>query len=194
MPATPNFGLRYPALTDPPNGPAQIEDLADDVDAALVAVDARLDAIEGNYPRGIIAYAERNTVSPGASSSADVGALRIDNIPITSGRTYVICLGTHPNSTVLTDTFQGAVRGSTSGVATTSSPVLRNSQFFLPIGTPMPWRFTYRATVTGNLSILLCLSRFIGSGTCSYHADGVRNTEMWVESMGPTVADTGVDL
>lgn len=34
---TPNYALRYPELTDTPNGPAQVEALAEDVDVALLS-------------------------------------------------------------------------------------------------------------------------------------------------------------
>lgn len=35
MPTTPTYGFPYPSLTDPPNGPAQLESLADAVETAL---------------------------------------------------------------------------------------------------------------------------------------------------------------
>jgi hypothetical protein len=35
MPQTPDFNLPYPALTDPPDGPAQLQALAEAVEAAI---------------------------------------------------------------------------------------------------------------------------------------------------------------
>lgn len=35
MPTTPKYGLRYPAATDPPNGPLQFQQLATDVEGQL---------------------------------------------------------------------------------------------------------------------------------------------------------------
>jgi hypothetical protein len=40
MPTTPVYGLRYQALTDPPNGSSLSEMLAEDVEEELVRVDA----------------------------------------------------------------------------------------------------------------------------------------------------------
>lgn len=37
MPTTSNYALRYPALTDPPNGPTQIQALATDTDSTIKA-------------------------------------------------------------------------------------------------------------------------------------------------------------
>lgn len=42
MPTTANFGLRYPALTNAPDVPTDIKNLADDVDGALAAQDSGL--------------------------------------------------------------------------------------------------------------------------------------------------------
>jgi hypothetical protein len=42
VPATPTYGLPYPSLSDPPNGPAQIQALADEVEVELTRIDARV--------------------------------------------------------------------------------------------------------------------------------------------------------
>lgn len=39
MPATPTYGLAYPALTDPPDAPGQLQALAEGVEAELARVD-----------------------------------------------------------------------------------------------------------------------------------------------------------
>ncbi len=44
MPSTPTYGLPYPALSDPPNGPAQIQALAEEVETELTRIDATADA------------------------------------------------------------------------------------------------------------------------------------------------------
>lgn len=57
---TVNYALRYPELTDTPNGPAQVEALAEDTDAALLAVaaaDAALvNALRPNLTQTTLAY------------------------------------------------------------------------------------------------------------------------------------------
>src|SRR5688572_18584145 len=42
MPTTPTYGLPYPQLSDPPDGPAQFQALADEVEVELTRVDARI--------------------------------------------------------------------------------------------------------------------------------------------------------
>jgi hypothetical protein len=46
MPSTPTYGLPYPSLSDPPNGPAQFQALADEVEVELTRIDARVDNAE----------------------------------------------------------------------------------------------------------------------------------------------------
>lgn len=55
MPTTTVYNLRYPALSDAPDGPAQIQALADDVEAELIRVDADITALEtANVRHGVI--------------------------------------------------------------------------------------------------------------------------------------------
>lgn len=64
MDATPVYGFAFPEDTDAPDGPAQLEELALDVEAKLVAVDAAAALL----PRGA-----RARISVG--TSADIGAV-----------------------------------------------------------------------------------------------------------------------
>lgn len=55
MPSTTVYNLRYPALSDAPDGPAQIQALAEDVEAELVRVDADITALQtANIRHGVI--------------------------------------------------------------------------------------------------------------------------------------------
>lgn len=42
MPSTPTYGIPYPSLSDPPNGPAQMQALALEVETEITRVDARI--------------------------------------------------------------------------------------------------------------------------------------------------------
>lgn len=52
MPATTNFGIPYPVLTDPPNGPSQMQSLADAADAMGVTLRGEFNARAGGAYRG----------------------------------------------------------------------------------------------------------------------------------------------
>lgn len=143
--------------------------------------------------RGIAKYGMRPTTSTTSASSTAVGVLRVDSISVVSGRSYIINISCHPNSSVVTDSIRGEVRGSTAGAATTASAVLASGQFTTNFGVPVTFRFVYLAGSTATLSMLLCVARATGSGNCSLYADGTRNTELWIEDMG-VATDTGVDV
>src|SRR5690349_21528433 len=74
--------------------------------------------------KGIISYGRRDTSSSGSTSTTAVGVLRLDNISVVAGRSYIINVTCHPNSSVQTDNVRVEVRGTTSGTATTASSVL----------------------------------------------------------------------
>lgn len=50
MPTTPNYSLRFPTLGDTPNGPRDYQNLAEDADAALLAVQTLSDDFHANAP------------------------------------------------------------------------------------------------------------------------------------------------
>lgn len=52
MPATANFAIPYPTLTDPPNGPAQMQSLAEAADAMGVTLSTEANIRAGGVYRG----------------------------------------------------------------------------------------------------------------------------------------------
>lgn len=144
--------------------------------------------------KGIVAYASRATVSSN-STGADIAVMRL-NASIENGRMYRIHTGTiHPNSSVSTDVIRHTFRYSTSGNATASSAILPGGLSFTKFGTTAYMSTVYSATSTATLSIMLCVGRDTGgSGNCNLYADGNRLTEIYVEDLGLSISDTGVDF
>jgi hypothetical protein len=58
MPVTPIYGIPYPALSDPPNGPSQMQALALEVEVEL----ARIDAVDGTQNSNIAALQSATNV------------------------------------------------------------------------------------------------------------------------------------
>lgn len=58
MPVTPIYGIPYPALSDPPNGPSQMQALALEVETEL----ARIDAVDGTQNSNIAALQSATNV------------------------------------------------------------------------------------------------------------------------------------
>lgn len=198
MPFTPVYGIPYPALSDPPNGPSQLQALATEVETELARIDgliagnaSSITTLQNNRER-ILAWGRRTSSS--SSTTTTVGVIRLDGIALTGGRLYRVTYVTHPSSTVGTDTIRTEVRFTTNNTAaTTASPVMFNSQVY---DTPNAETHMtlYAPSVNETLSVLLCVTRFAGSGNVLAFADSDRGTDITVEDLGTSVGDTGVDI
>jgi hypothetical protein len=144
--------------------------------------------------RRVVAWGRRITASP-TTTTTTLGVLRLDNVPLKNGRSYTICTGTlHPTSSVTTDNMRLEIRYSTSGTATTASPVLPGALAFELFGNTAGLRTKYTPSADETASFLLCIARDTGSGNVQLYADGTRVTDMEVIDDGPALADTGVDI
>jgi hypothetical protein len=188
---TTNYGLRKPSGSDAVNPQIDIDNLADDTD---VVVYTQVHAIG----RGIVAWGNRTTDSTGTIS--EVGVLRIDNIAVTSGRSYRIWhSAVEYYSNIGNDTVYGRLRANFSGAATTSStivgPDIRVNQ--TATGTSFPesrvGQWLYNSATTGSLSLLLCVGRAQGTGTVKMAISGTQ-LDLVVEDIGPSAGDSGVDI
>lgn len=142
----------------------------------------------------LVGFGRRTTSSSTANSSTAVGVLRLE-APIISGNKYRVKTGViHPTSTVTTDTARCELRFSVSGNATTSSPVLPGALAFEAFGNTTSLDTVYTALATGTLSVALCVARESGSGNVSLFADGTRVTDVYIEDLGLSVANSGVNL
>lgn len=198
MGATITWALRYPELSDPPNGPTQIQNLATDCDTTFTAFDTRLDAVEPR-PRGLLARAHRDTEGP-ITTGAAVATLRIDDVAIAAGRAIECRYRTHPRSESPGDLIVMELRYTTNGsVPTASSPILPGSQAYSyaqAFDVPLTMEATalYQPAVNEILSVVLCVSRALGSGDCRLGADASATTEIFISDVGVSVADSGTDL
>jgi hypothetical protein len=143
---------------------------------------------------GVIGRARSTTVRGAATSSTEDDCLRLDDVPAVADYCYEVVLNCHVNSTVTTDVVRVTIRYTTDGsTPTTASPILPGGRAY---DTPSPVHVetTYVPAVDETLSLLVCVARETGSGTCSLYADGDRITELKVRNGGEDPGDTGVDL
>lgn len=72
MAVTPNYSIPYPALTDAPNGPAEMQSLATQVDTSLLTVQAYVDSqgvnVDAQHQFACYVYATAAQSVPNASS------------------------------------------------------------------------------------------------------------------------------
>lgn len=185
---TPNYAFTYPVGTDTPNGAAEIQTFATQVDTTLLA---QISAV----PR-LVARATR-TNNSSQSTTAAVSILRL-SASLLVGRQYSIRTNAlSPASTVTTDTAEVFMTFDVTGAAaTTSSATLPGAAAFcsgVSSGGFPPLTLDAKYTPGSNLSIsvLLGITRFSGSGGCYMFADGTRITDLAIYDVGPAVSDTG---
>ena len=166
MGQTANWDLVYPASTDDVRVYEDIQALADSAETAM-------DTLQGQVPtllkRG--SRASNGTTT----TTGEQEYLRLDSIPIVSGRAYRIW--TTPiifNSSVAGDLVQVYLRANTSGVATTGSTQLTlladDAKTSGLAQKTKGLEYLYVASTTGNLSLLLSYLRATGSGNVNIQA------------------------
>lgn len=195
MPTTANYGWPSPASTASPNVPVDIKALADAADTTVKSIDNRLVTVESNRARGIVKYGFVTTPSGVSTSTTAVAVMRLDDIPLLSGRSYLItCPTLHPTSSVTTDNTRVELRYSTSGAATTASSVLPGAQAYQVFGSTVNLTTVYQPGSNQTLSLLLCVARDSGTGNVTMFADATRLSQIIVYDQGLAVSNTGVDL
>lgn len=197
--ATIIYGWPYPVVgVDPPNGAAQIQSLAEAIESTVDGIDDRLDVVELR-PRGLLAHGARDTEGPISTGSA-VATLRIDDVAIGAGRAIACRYKTHPRSEVAGDLIVMELRYTTNGsTPTAASPILPGSQAYsFAQATDIPLTVdvetVYKPAVNETLSVVLCVTRSLGSGDVRLGADGNALTEIFLTDVGVSVANTGTAL
>jgi len=158
--------------------------------------------ISGAYPAGIIGYANRTS---NKSFTTVVGYLRLDSIPLTAGRAYmVMAQNLRLDISVTggaTDHIKFAITYDLTGAAAgTGSTELGRSEGSWPTsGTgvddsvPPVIGWLFPASDVASASFLLTVVRTAGSGTYAVQADSP-GINLTVVDMGIAVADTGTDI
>jgi hypothetical protein len=205
---TPTYGLPFPELTDAPNGAAQIEALATGVETELVRIDADvataeadITTLEGQIDAGkVLAWGRRITDST-ASVGAVVGVLRLDDVPVSSGRAYrIVATGVHLDSNVTNDALAVQIRFTTDGtVPTIASTILPGSTVYgrlitLNSAETKVSEAHYEPATNQTLSVLLCVQRLAGTGNALLHASANDALDLKIIDVGGAVTDTGVDV
>lgn len=159
---------------------------------------SQLNALVSAIDNRKVGFATRATNGT-TTTTAEKTYQRIDAIPIVNGYDYLII--TTPmifESSVAADMIQIFLRGSAAGAATTASTALtllsQPSRSASGAQYTAVLAYSYSATTTGSLSLLLSYLRALGTGNVRINASTDIPVQINVYNMGLTVPDTGVDL
>jgi hypothetical protein len=192
---TANRGYVYPQSTDDFRPYEDIQALAEDVDADVVTL---LDNSSSPLPQGVIARGQRVTSTGFTSGGTELGVLRVDSIPVYSGRLYRIATGPIiVDGSVANDAVRVVLRGNTAGTATTASTQLAIAQTVIPnISLPetLQINIPYVPSANGTLSVLMSIVRQTGTGILQALGDATFPINLVVSDEGLDPGDTGVDI
>lgn len=148
---------------------------------------------------GLLQRARRTSNSSTSTSTTPVNVLRLDDLPITGGRAYLIqtsALVLHSSNA--TDVARAALYYTTNGSTPTSSSTLLAITQKTVSATANPptsvLSVMYFPTVDETLSLLLTVSRQAGAGSVDILAGTGFPIDIYVHDMGVDPGDTGVDL
>lgn len=153
-------------------------------------------------PNGILAWGQRTTSS--STTTTTVGVLRLDDIPMTGGRSYLVL--TTPLNIDSTGGPSDDVRVFIKYTADGSTPTTASAT--LPgsvaggdlggggTGAPTPTISTVLTPTGGDQlsSFLLCVQRVAGAGNSYIFGDATQTIEMYVIDIGKSVVDSGTDI
>lgn len=184
MPTTGTYGLRYPSLADPPNGPQAVQNLAQDVETEL-------------SQRGIVGRNQRTTsLGVPAGSAGALARVISTSAPVRAGRTYRLS----GHAEVYTDgapaTVQAELRYTTSGAEPTTTATLLNRWLGRADVDDIPVTVSPSGLITpssaGTLHVVLCTLALLSGGT-GYQVGGAAtySAEITIEDVGEARGVTG---
>lgn len=152
--------------------------------------------VVATLPASIVYYGNRNTASSTTSGTTEMSILRLDNMVLKAGYTYLaVCFGIRATVTTVTDHFKVTLKYNSAGTATTSSTEIGRVENTAASTNSYPPIFGWISpgSTTSAASLLLSVIRTSGAGTFVTNND---TGGLWIAifDCGIVVSDTGVDL
>lgn len=177
MPSTPTWGIPYPALSDPPNGPSQIQSLATQVDSLFTTFNTTDTNTTNTINNGTVKPLRVKILGQvgtylTTSGSTELGLTKLSltgiNLTSTQGMKFVVSL--RLSGGTVGDTFSVQVRQTTALTGTPRADIRHivpsANQHTLDV--EFPW--LPGVTIT-NESFHLSLVRVAGTGVLGVEAD-----------------------
>lgn len=189
----------YVITTPVPYQPIPSAGFGQAVKDAISDLDARTSVLETGS-QAIIKRGRRVTASTGSTGS-EVGVLRVDNIPVRSGKIYrVSTAGINLSTTVNNDVGSARFRvayavgtGTVANLSSTQIGQMRNTIDVTNNTNVIPGQCFYVASADGYISIMLTVQRIAGSGTVTIYAvSPAEPLDLVIEYAGTDPGDTGV--
>lgn len=184
MPSTSIYGFRYPSLADPPNVPAAVQDLANDIETEL-------------NRHGVVGRNQRTTsLGVPAGSAGALARVISTSAPVRPGRTYRVSAHAEVYTDGAPATVQAELRYTTDGTEPTTTSALVNRWLGRADVDDIPVTVSpsglYTPSSGGTLRAVLCTLALMSGGT-GYQVGGLAGypCEIVIEDVGPARAVSG---
>lgn len=176
----PPHNLRYPILTDAPNVPLDVQNLAEDTDGRLDVADGRLDALEA-VPPHITRIATIRQALNSTGSAAEVVRLTVV-APVVFDRIYLVRAYVGVASTVDNDDATLRIReDSLTGNQLQEAGLELNHDLQSTRGQPQAIEVEYTASATENKTFVLTTERAAGTGAIRLAAASNKPSYLYVD-------------
>lgn len=170
MGLTPVYGFPYPALTDSPNGPAQIQALAEAVEADLVVTDANIAAINTTgltYTR-VIGGKVRTADSAATSGTTELEVLDTGSLSLPASARCLVDVMMMYSNTAAGDDFDIRIRDTNVLGTQRQEVVTPRTDNLVPY--VMNTSFIYTTTTAETKTFIASISRLLGTGVATVKA------------------------
>lgn len=188
MGVTPIYGFPYPALTDSPNGPAQIQALAEAVEADLAVTDANIAAVTALGPTYTkLLGGQRRTADTANINTVETQFVSAGSIALPASSWIQVGVMVNLFTSVANDEFHFKIRETNVAgtlVAQTISPR------FATAGVPYEFNYSFRYKTTAAESKTWIASVVRFSGTGNIVAQGQSRILVHLDGPSSLVSDT----
>lgn len=186
MPQTPTYNLRYPALSDQPNGPVQLGNLAGDTETALTTVNAvavsaaaaAATVVGGNR------YVTGTTLATTSSGTEILTATGTGSFPVVNGQAYEVEWGFAHQLSIGTDVFTVRIRDTNVSGAIQFEDNIENEAINRPLF--KTFKFILKPTSTTSRTFVGTMARLSGTGGLDSKPDASGKSYFKVTRLGPT--------
>jgi hypothetical protein len=199
VPITPIYGLPYPALSDPPNGPAQFQALAEAVEHELQRIDADVDTLQATDStiNGQISVINANIAGNGrlvtaagvinttsGTTELDIPKLAIENWVVNNGFWYILNLKMSAQASAGGDSYLVRIRKDTALSGTVIAQfewITQVAGFTHSLTQHIPWQ---APATDGDADFYVSVQRIAGTGVLA--VNGLSATAFWIDVKGST--------
>lgn len=188
MGVTPTYGFPYPALSDPPNGPAQIQALAEAVEADLTVTDANIATINANsvlYTR-VLGGQIRITNDSATSGSTEQVFATASSVSLAASSRFLIDVSVAFDVTAIGDEWDFRIRETNVGGTQRQEVVYGKTDNAVPYS--MRYAYVHTTTTSDTKTWVGTVQRLGGTGTATVKA----TSYLLVYYLGPSSLTTTI--